>query len=165
MPRVSPECPGHFLYALRAHSGTLHTPRATLLRTPRFRGHSRGHSYRENTSVQYARNFLRKLTTLVGKRGKLWTSALIKHRQVTDLDVTVWGFRGPGFRSALQVLCGDASRLSLDHFSKHVSSVLGGQSSVTRSGIPGAETPNHPQRKAPFGTVWPLLSNRLTKIN
>ena len=37
----------------------------------------------------------------------------------------IWGFRGPGFRSARQVLCGDASRLFLDHFSKHLSSVLG----------------------------------------
>ena len=38
----------------------------------------------------------------------------------------IWGFRGPGFRnSAWQVLCGDASRLFLDYFSKHLSSVLG----------------------------------------
>ena len=37
----------------------------------------------------------------------------------------IWGFRGPGFRSARQVLCGDASRLFLDHFPKHLSSVLG----------------------------------------
>ena len=29
----------------------------------------------------------------------------------------IWGFRGPGFRSARQVLCGDASHLFLDHFS------------------------------------------------
>ena len=35
------------------------------------------------------------------------------------------GFRGPGFRSARQVLCGDASRLFLKHFPKHLSSVLG----------------------------------------
>ena len=50
---------------------------------------------------------------------------LLKHRQVTDLDVTDLGFRGPGFRSARQVLCGDASRLLLDHFCKHLRSVLG----------------------------------------
>ena len=37
----------------------------------------------------------------------------------------IWGFRGPGFRSARQVLCGDASRLFLDHFSQHLNSVLG----------------------------------------
>ena len=37
----------------------------------------------------------------------------------------IWGFRGPGFRSARQVLWGDASRLFLDHFPKHRSSVLG----------------------------------------
>ena len=37
----------------------------------------------------------------------------------------IWGFRGPGFRSARQVLCGDASRPFLGHFYKHLSSVLG----------------------------------------
>ena len=37
----------------------------------------------------------------------------------------IWGFRGPGFRSARQVLCGDASRLFLDYFPKQLSSVLG----------------------------------------
>ena len=37
----------------------------------------------------------------------------------------IWGFRGPGFRSARQLLCGDASRLLLDLFFKHLSSVLG----------------------------------------
>ena len=31
-----------------------------------------------------------------------------------------WCFRGPGFCSARQVLCGDASRLFLDHFSEHL---------------------------------------------
>ena len=34
-----------------------------------------------------------------------------RHRQVTDLDVTVLGFSGPGLPSARQVLCGDAPRL------------------------------------------------------
>ena len=37
----------------------------------------------------------------------------------------IWGFRGPGFRCVRQVLCGDASRLFLDHFPKHLSSILG----------------------------------------
>ena len=36
-----------------------------------------------------------------------------------------WGFRGPGFRSARHVFCGDASRLFLAHFPKHLNSVLG----------------------------------------
>ena len=36
---------------------------------------------------------------------------LLKHRQVTDLDVTVLGFSGPGLPSARQMLCGDAPRL------------------------------------------------------
>ena len=50
-----------------------------------------------------------------------------KHRQVTDLDVVDLGFCGPrieSFQLARQVLCGDASRLCLDYFSKHLSSVL-----------------------------------------
>ena len=37
----------------------------------------------------------------------------------------IWGFRGPGFRSARHVFCGDASRLFLAHFPKHLNSVLG----------------------------------------
>ena len=37
--------------------------------------------------------------------------ATTRHRQVTDLDVTVLGFSGPGLPSARQVLCGDAPRL------------------------------------------------------
>ena len=39
----------------------------------------------------------------------LWL--MTRHRQVTDLDVTVLGFAGPGLPSARQVLCGDAPRL------------------------------------------------------
>ena len=39
----------------------------------------------------------------------------------------IWGFRGPGFRSARHVLCTDASRLFLCLFSKHLSSVLVGR--------------------------------------
>ena len=38
-------------------------------------------------------------------------STLSRHRQVTDLDVTVLGFSGPGLPFARQVLCGDAPRL------------------------------------------------------
>ena len=37
----------------------------------------------------------------------------------------IWGFRGPGFRSARHVFCKDASRLFLAHFPKHLNSVLG----------------------------------------
>ena len=48
-----------------------------------------------------------------------------RHLQVTDLDVTVLGFSGPGLPSARQVLCGDAPRLFFYHFSVHLSSVLG----------------------------------------
>ena len=58
---------------------------------------------------------------------KIWRCSWVwvKHRQVTDLDVTDLGFLCPGSHSARQVLCGDASRLFLDHFSKHLSSVSG----------------------------------------
>ena len=49
----------------------------------------------------------------------------LKDRQVTDLDVTDLVFLGPGFHSARQVLRGDVSSLNLDHFYKHLSSVLG----------------------------------------
>ena len=47
-----------------------------------------------------------------------------RHRQVTDLDVTVLGFSGPGLPSARQVLCGDAPRLFFYHFIVYLSSVL-----------------------------------------
>ena len=48
-----------------------------------------------------------------------------RHRQVTDLDVKVLGFSGPGLPSARKVLCGDAPRLFFYHVSVHLSSVLG----------------------------------------
>ena len=41
----------------------------------------------------------------------LFSEFTSRHRQVTDLDVTVLGFSGPGLPSARQVLCGDAPRL------------------------------------------------------
>ena len=64
-----------------------------------------------------------------------------KHRQVTDLDVTDLGFSGPGFRSARQVLCGDASRLFLGHFSKHLSSVSGRTELCHEVRNPGPQRP------------------------
>ena len=63
----------------------------------------------------------------------------------------LWVLRGPGFRSARQVLCGNASCLFVDHFSWHLSSVLGRQSSVMRSGIPG---PKNPKSSATKTTIW-----------
>ena len=53
----------------------------------------------------------------------------------------IWGFRGPGFRSARQVLCGDASHLCLDHFSKHPSSVLGRTELCHKVRNPGPQKP------------------------
>ena len=53
----------------------------------------------------------------------------------------IWGFRGPGFRSARQVLCGDASRLFLYHFSKHLSSVSGRTELCHEVRNPGPQKP------------------------
>ena len=52
--------------------------------------------------------------------------ASFKHRQVTDLDVTDLGFSGPRILFCTTgFLYGEASRLLLDHVSKHLSIVLG----------------------------------------
>ena len=57
---------------------------------------------------------------------KMFRPGSVKHRQVFRIwTLRIWSFRGPGFRSVRQVFCGEASRLLLDHFSKHLSSVLG----------------------------------------
>ena len=68
----------------------------------------------------------------------------------------IWGFRGPGFRSARQVLCGDASRLFLAHFSKHLSSVSGRTELCHEVRIPGPQKPqiirNENHHLALFGT-------------
>ena len=66
----------------------------------------------------------------------------------------IWGFPGPGFLSARQVLCGDASRLCLDHFSKRLSCVLGRTDLCHKVWNPRPQKPqiirneNHP---------WPLF--------
>ena len=65
-----------------------------------------------------------------------------RHRQVTDLDVTVLGLSGPGLPSARQVLCGDAPRLfSLCHFSVRLSSVLGRTELCHEVWTPGPQKP------------------------
>ena len=54
----------------------------------------------------------------------------------------IWGFRGPGFRSARQVLCG------------HLSSVVGRTELCHEVRNPGPQKPpNHPRRKPPLGTA------------
>ena len=53
----------------------------------------------------------------------------------------IWGFRTPGFHSARQVLCEDASRLFLDHFPKHLSSVLGRTELCHEVRNPGPQKP------------------------
>ena len=55
--------------------------------------------------------------------------------------VWIWCFSGPGFCSARQVLCEDASRLFLDHFSKHLSSVLGRTELCREVQNPGPQKP------------------------
>ena len=60
-------------------------------------------------------------------------------------------FPGPRFRSAQHVLCGDASRLLLDHFSKHLSSVLGRTELCHQVRNPG---PKRPQSSATKTTIW-----------
>ena len=73
----------------------------------------------------------------------------------------IWGFRGPGFRSARQVLCGDASRLFLDHFPKHPSSVLGRTELCHEVRNPGPQKPriirNENHHLALFGTVGSVV--------
>ena len=53
----------------------------------------------------------------------------------------IWGFRGPGFRFARHVLCGDASRLFLDNFPKHLSTVLGWTELCHEVRNPGPQKP------------------------
>ena len=66
----------------------------------------------------------------------------------------IWGFRGPGFRSPRQALCGDASCVFLDQFSKHLSSVLGPTELCHDVRNPGPQkNQNDPQQKPPFGIV------------
>ena len=65
-----------------------------------------------------------------------------------------WGFRGPGFRSARQVLCGDASRL-FSMTSKRLSGVMGRTELCHKARNPGPQKPQtNCKKKQPFGTVW-----------
>ena len=64
-----------------------------------------------------------------------------RDRQVTDLDVTVLGFSGPGLPSARQMLCGDAPRFFFYHFSVHLSIVLGRTELCHEVWTPGPQKP------------------------
>ena len=92
----------------------------------------------------------------------------------------IWGFRGPGFRSARQVFCGDASRLFLDHSSKHLSSVLGRTELCHKVRNPGPQNPKsstirtttwycsegvsgRPSRKSAEKGLFPQISSDLLK--
>ena len=54
-----------------------------------------------------------------------------------------FGVWGPGLHSVRQVLCGGASRLFLDHFSKHLSSVLGRTELCHEIRNPGPQKPQN----------------------
>ena len=69
------------------------------------------------------------------------------------LLLRIWGFRGPAFRSARQVLCGDASRLLRNHFSKHVKQFRADRALSRGQESRAPKHPNHLQRKPPFGIV------------
>ena len=61
--------------------------------------------------------------------------------QLRIWTLRIWGFRGPGFRSTRQLLCGDASRLFLDQVSKQLSSVLGRTELCHEVRNPGPQKP------------------------
>ena len=82
----------------------------------------------------------------VDSQGNEWLLSSTAKLRIWTLRI--WVLQGPGFRSARQVLCGDASRLFLDRFSQQL---WGGQSSVTRSGKPG---PKNPKSSATKTTIW-----------
>ena len=77
---------------------------------------------------------------------------LVHSAKLRIWTLRIWGFRGPGSRSARQVLCGDAPRLCLDHFAGHLSSVLGRTELCHKVRDPGPQKPpNHLQRRP---TTW-----------
>ena len=74
----------------------------------------------------------------------------------------IWGLRGPEFRSARHVLYGDASRLFLDHFTKHLvlSSVLGQTELCHEVRNCG---PQNPKSSATKTTAWHCSSEKVTQ--
>ena len=84
----------------------------------------------------------------------LLSAGSIKHRQVTDLDVTDLGFSGPRPQDSVpRGRCSVGTRhafFSITFVSIYAVS-WGGQSSVTRSGFPG---PKNPKSSATKTTTW-----------
>ena len=80
----------------------------------------------------------------------------------------IWGFRGPGFRSVRQVFCGDASRLFLEHFSKHLRSVLGRTELCHGVRNPRPQNPKssttHNNHLALFGKEVAILQPRVLNL-
>ena len=80
----------------------------------------------------------------------------------------IWGFRGPGFHSARQVFCGDASRLFLDHFSKQLSSVLGQTELCHEVQNPGPQNPKSSTIKTTtlhYSAVFPRKTTQKIQPN
>ena len=93
----------------------------------------------------------RRVTRFRAESAVSFCQPIARHRQVTDLDVTVLGFSGPGLPSVRQVLCGHAPRLFCIILVCIQGVSWGGQSSVMRSGLPG---PKKPTSSAMKTTTW-----------
>ena len=83
--------------------------------------------------------------------GDVFTQQQSKTAKLRIWTLLIWCISGPGFRSARQVLCEDASRLLLDHFSKHLSSVLGRTELCHEVWNP---RPEKPKSSATKTTMW-----------
>ena len=92
-----------------------------------------------------ARNVIKRILSQT-RYGKVPSTAKLR-----IWTLRIWGFQGPGFHSARQVFCGDASRLFLDHFSKHLSSVLGRTELCHEVRNPGPQNPKSSTIKT---TTW-----------
>ena len=86
-----------------------------------------------------------------------------RHRQVTDLDVTVLGFSGPGLPSARQVLCGDAPRLFFYHISVHLNGVFGRTELCHEVWTPGPQKPQIISNENHHLALLPRGEENLTK--
>ena len=75
------------------------------------------------------------------KTSRFFSTFLPSTAKLRIWTLRIWGFRGPGFRSARQVLCGDASRLFLGHLSKHLRSVSGRTEVCHEVRNPGPQKP------------------------
>ena len=89
-------------------------------------------------------------------RVRIW----FKHRQVTDLDVADLGFSGPRIPFGPT----GALRISLDHFSKHLSSVLGRTALCHKVRTPGPQKPQIIRNEKHHLVAIPPTSHRGAKV-